>query len=92
MSLYNTATHWPAHYSWFTLTVDNNTSSSECDQFVSDQMVNDIISRHVTDQQEEDDLVLSFSDFKQVQHVCLYVKIFWICYKSFFLLEWMVNF
>ena len=84
MSLYHTATHWPALCSWFTLVVDNNTSSSECDQFVSDQMVNDIISRHITDQQEEDDLVLSYSDFKQVQYIRLYLNILWMCCKSIF--------
>ncbi|XP_065894545.1 minichromosome maintenance domain-containing protein 2-like isoform X2 [Dysidea avara] len=50
---------------WFTLVVDNNNSSSECDEFVSDQMVIDIITHHITGQ-HQDDLVLSRNDFEQL--------------------------
>ena len=50
--------------------MDNNNSLSECDEFVSDQMVTDIITHHITGQQE-DDPVLSHNDFKQVRIHCM---------------------
>ena len=52
--------------------MDNNNSSSECDEFVSDQMVIDIITHHITGQ-HQDDLVLSRNDFEQVCTV-------WMCF------------